>query len=76
MKITPEISASPNNQDEAVGIFVSDPEIVRHDIFPAHSYHQRIGEDVKPRGVRISCWQLKNPNLSSSEAVQIKIGNF
>ena len=67
-EIVPEISACPENQDEAPCIRVSDPEVIRHEIFPPQSHHERVDENGKTAWIRIRGRKMEYADLSPSES--------
>ena len=61
-KIVPEIAADPDDQDNPTAWYITEPEIVGHEIISPKRCHQWIDENVKPRWILFGDRQLKNAN--------------
>ena len=46
--IHPEVAVYPEEQNVSVARYIPDPEVVRHEIPPTQSHHQRVDENVIP----------------------------
>lgn len=74
-KIGSEVAVAPDDQAEAFGVRISDPEIVWHDVFPTQRDHEGIDENRKPVWIRVRGRKMKHADLGPAESVQIEIGD-